>query len=163
MDSQGFQCGFQRVSSCSAWCCYCSRRRGTQMHPRESVQSESQFSDQPLHGLHSKLQSNTMNIEDFTVKHALHKQCLSWFQKLYFRGDAFLCTLFIWLLMLSLVLRTFSQTSHCRPGCVMWNASTCLDMSPLSLNSLPQSRHRHTDRPETSTTLVMCGAIKASR
>ena len=90
MDSQEFQYEFQRVSSCSAWCCYCSRRRDTQMRPQESVQSESQFSDQPLHGLHSKLQSNTMNIEEFSAKHAMHKKMFKLVSEVVFQGR---CTL----------------------------------------------------------------------
>ena len=83
MDSQVFQYEFQRVSSCSAWCCCCSRRRDRQMRPRESARSKSRFSDQSLHGLHSKLQSNTMNIEDIhcdACTISLHKRVSAGFK-----------------------------------------------------------------------------------
>ena len=103
MDSQGFQYEFQHVSSCFAWCCYCSRRRDRQMHPQVSSQSESRFSDQRLHGLHSKLQSNTM--KTFTVKHTLHtkklpagfRSCISGEMRFYAHYSYdFSCSLLFW-------------------------------------------------------------------
>ena len=90
MDSQGFQYGFQHVSSYFAWCCYYSRRRDTQRFPQVSVQSVSRFSDQPPHDLHSKLQSNTMKIEDIDREPSSARKMLEPILKFVFHGRGIL-------------------------------------------------------------------------
>ena len=77
---------------------------------------------------------------------------------------AFQCTLFMCVFRVSLVFKTFSQMLQTRPGWVMCWASTCFEMSFLSLENFPQSRHVHISLPSVGFfTFVMCSAIRLSR
>ena len=77
----------------------------------------------------------------------------------------YLWDLLEWTLKLSLVLKSFPHKLHSSPGWSMWWASTCLEVSPLSLYSLPHSRHLQTLLllPPCSRVLVIFADIRSSR